>query len=125
MSISFFVMRAIEGMGQPSTIVRLMAFRDSRTLRYSMLYLTVYNMIVYIPLIFIFVCSRSILPNLAKSDEVMPRLVIYAREPLSRGPYSRGAPYGAVLSTVSGFLLIISSGLSGDAYQPLYPPNRV
>ncbi len=39
LAVSFFFMWAISGMGQPSTLVRLMAFRDSRTLRYSILYL--------------------------------------------------------------------------------------
>jgi SSS family solute:Na+ symporter/sodium/pantothenate symporter len=34
LAVSFFVMWAISGMGQPSTLVRLMATRDSRTLRY-------------------------------------------------------------------------------------------
>ena len=43
LAISFFFMWAITGMGQPSTLVRLMAFRDSRTLRYSIIYLTIYN----------------------------------------------------------------------------------
>ena len=71
-TISFFIMWAITGMGQPSTMVRLMAFRDSRTLRYSILYLTLYNAVIYIPLIFIFVAARTILPNLASSDDVMP-----------------------------------------------------
>ena len=85
LAFSFFVMWAITGMGQPSTIVRLMAFRDSRTLRYSMIYLTFYNMMVYIPLILIFVCARSILPDLANSDEVMPRLVTTLANPYLAG----------------------------------------
>src|SRR5439155_11493249 len=74
LAVSFFVMWAITGMGQPSTLVRLMAFRDSRTLRYSIIYLTVYNAIIYIPLIFIFVAARGILPDLKSSDDVMPSL---------------------------------------------------
>ena len=60
-------MWAITGMGQPSTLVRLMAFRDSRTLRYSIIYLTLYNMMIYIPLVFIFIAARSILPGLSSS----------------------------------------------------------
>ena len=40
LAFSFFFMWAITGMGQPSTLVRLMAFRDSKTLRYSIIYLT-------------------------------------------------------------------------------------
>jgi SSS family solute:Na+ symporter/sodium/pantothenate symporter len=122
LAFSFFVMWAITGMGQPSTMVRLMAFRDSRTLRYSILYLTIYNAIIYIPLIFIFVAARGILPNLQSSDEAMPRLVISLANPYVAG-LILAAPYGAVLSTVSGWLLIISSGLVHDLYQRFVRPT--
>lgn len=121
LAISFFFMWAITGMGQPSTLVRLMAFRDSRTLRYSILYLTIYNALIYVPLIFIFVAARSILPNLGSSDDVMPSLVIKLANPYVAG-LILAAPYGAVLSTVSGWLLIVSSGLVRDIYQRFLRP---
>jgi SSS family solute:Na+ symporter/sodium/pantothenate symporter len=122
LAVSFFVMWAITGMGQPSTLVRLMAFRDSRTLRYSILYLTIYNFIIYVPLIFIFVAARKILPSLGSSDDVMPSLVIKLADPYVAGVIL-AAPYGAVLSTVSGWLLIISSGLVHDLYQRFLRPT--
>ena len=121
LAISFFFMWAITGMGQPSTLVRLMAFRDSKTLRYSIIYLTIYNLLIYVPLIFIFIAARGILPNLASADDVMPRLVIALANPYVAG-LILAAPYGAVLSTVSGWLLIISSGLVRDLYQRFLRP---
>lgn len=122
LAFSFFVMWAITGMGQPSTLVRLMAFRDSRTLRYSILYQTLYNAIIYVPLIFIFVAARGILPNLANPDEVMPRLVVELANPYVAG-LILAAPYGAVMSTVSGFLLIVASGIVRDLYQRFLRPR--
>ncbi len=122
LAISFFFMWAITGMGQPSTMVRLMAFRDSKTLRYSIIYLTFYNFIIYIPLILIFIAARAILPDLAKTDEVMPRLVIALANPYVAG-LILAAPYGAVMSTVSGFLLIVASGLVRDIYQRFIRPR--
>jgi SSS family solute:Na+ symporter/sodium/pantothenate symporter len=122
LAISFFFMWAITGMGQPSTLVRLMAFRDARTLRYSIIYLTIYNMMIYIPLVFIFVAARTILPSLASSDDVMPSLVIKLANPYVAG-LILAAPYGAVLSTVSGWLLIVSSGLVHDLYQRFLRPT--
>jgi SSS family solute:Na+ symporter/sodium/pantothenate symporter len=122
LAISFFFMWAITGMGQPSTMVRLMAFRDARTLRYSIIYLTIYNALIYIPLIFIFVAARTILPGLASSDDVMPSLVIKLANPYVAG-LILAAPYGAVLSTVSGWLLIVSSGLVHDIYQRFLRPT--
>ena len=115
-------MWAITGMGQASTLVRLMAFRDSRTLRHSILYMTFYNALIYIPLIFIFIAARGILPGLVKSDEVMPRLVIHLANPYLAG-LILAAPYGAVMSTVSGWLLIIASGLVRDLYQRFLRPG--
>jgi SSS family solute:Na+ symporter/sodium/pantothenate symporter len=122
LAFSFFVMWAITGMGQPSTMVRLMAFRDSRTLRYSIIYQCFYNAIVYIPLIFIFVAARSILPGLENPDEAMPRLVIKLSNRYWAG-LVLAAPYGAVMSTVSGFLLIIASGIVRDVYQRFIRPH--
>ena len=122
LALSFFVMWAITGMGQPSTMVRLMAFRDSRTLRWSILYLTLYNVLIYVPLVFIFIASRSILPDLERPDEVMPRLVIHLANPYVAG-LILAAPYGAVMSTVSGFLLIVASGLVRDVYQRFFRPR--
>ena len=122
LAVSFFFMWAITGMGQPSTMVRLMAFRDSRTLRYSILYLTLYNLVIYVPLILIFIAARAILPNLTNTDEVMPRLVIALANPYVAG-LILAAPYGAVMSTVSGFLLIIASGLVRDIYQRFLRPS--
>ncbi|GIW87381.1 MAG: sodium/panthothenate symporter [Isosphaeraceae bacterium] len=125
LAFSFFVMWAISGMGQPSTIVRLMATRDARTLRYSILYLTIYNALIYIPLILIFVAARSILPGLVEarqSDLVMPRLCLKLAHPYLAG-LILAAPYGAVMSTVSGFLLIVASGLVRDVYQRFLRPR--
>ena len=123
LALSFFAMWTISGMGQPSTMVRLMAFRDSRTLRWSIIYVTIYNAMIYIPLIFIFVAARSILPDLGgKSDEVMPRLVIHLANPYLAG-LILAAPYGAVMSTVSGFMLIVASGFVRDIYQRFARPT--
>ncbi|MFO0958131.1 MAG: sodium transporter [Isosphaeraceae bacterium] len=122
MAFSYFVMWAITGAGQPSTLVRLMAFRDSRTLRYSIIYVTIYNAIIYIPLILIFIAARTILPDLKDSDSVMPMMVVKLANPYVAG-IIMAAPYGAVLSTVSGWLLIIASGLVHDLYQRFIRPQ--
>jgi SSS family solute:Na+ symporter/sodium/pantothenate symporter len=115
-------MWAISGMGQPSTLVRLMAFRDSRTLRYSIIWQSIYNALIYVPLIFIFIAARSLLPELVgHSDRVMPRLVVSLTNPYLAG-LILAAPYGAVMSTVSGFLLLVSSALVRDIYQRYLRP---
>ena len=122
LAISFFFMWAITGMGQPSTLVRLMAFRDSKTLRYSIIYLTIYNAADLHPpdLHLRRRAEHPAEPGLA--DDVMPSLVITLANPYVAG-LILAAPYGAVLSTVSGWLLIISSGLVRDLYQRFLRPT--
>lgn len=123
LAFSFFVMWAISGMGQPATLVRLMAFRDARTLRYSIIWQCIYNALIYIPLIFIFVAARSLLPDMVGgSDRIMPRLVVSLTNPYVAG-LILAAPYGAVMSTVSGFLLLVSSALIRDVYQRFLRPT--
>jgi sodium/pantothenate symporter len=120
LAFSFFCMWSIAGMGQPATLVRLMAFRDTKTLRHAMFLLAVYNALIYIPLILIFICSRAILPGLDKPDEVMPRMALGVAPPLVAG-LILAAPFGAVMATVSGYLVQISSALVQDVYHRLRP----
>lgn len=122
LAVSFFFMWAITGIGQPSTLVRLMAFKDSKTLRYAILWVTLYNLLIYVPLILIFIAARGILPELERPDEAMPALVQKLTNPYVSG-LIMAAPYGAVMSTISGFLLVISSGLVRDVYQRLLRPT--
>ncbi len=73
MTLSFFLIWAIAGMGQPGTMVRLMAFRDSRTLKRAILIVTVYYGLIYLPLVWIFVTARTLLSYLPQesSDKAM------------------------------------------------------
>jgi SSS family solute:Na+ symporter/sodium/pantothenate symporter len=120
LAFSYFVMWSIAGMGQPATLLRLMAFKDTATLRHAMFLLAVYNLMIYIPLVLIFICARAILPGLEKSDEIMPRMALTVANPLVAG-IILAAPFGAVMATVSGYLVQISSALVQDVYHRLRP----
>jgi SSS family solute:Na+ symporter/sodium/pantothenate symporter len=52
----------------------------------------------------------------------MPRLCVLLANPYVAG-LILAAPYGAVMSTVSGFLLIVASGLVRDVYQRFLRPS--
>jgi SSS family solute:Na+ symporter/sodium/pantothenate symporter len=124
-AVSFFFLWALAGMGQPATLVRHMAFRNTKTIRHATFLLSVYNVFIYIPLLMIFVCARSILPELAaahRSDEIMPRLAVTVAHPIIAGLILT-APFGAVMATVSAFLVVIASGLARDVYQRWFHPE--
>lgn len=116
LALSFFVMWAITGAGQPGTLVRLMAFRSSRVLRRAIFAATIYYSLIYLPLVIIFVCARKVLPELGNPDNAMPEMVKFVA-PAALAGILLAAPFAAVMSTVDSFLLIISSSLVRDIYQ--------
>ena len=130
MVISFFFMWAISGMGQPGTMVRLMAFKDSRTLKRAILTVTVYYGLIYLPLVFVFVAARTLLPHVPAEDADKAMVLVATRVASNMGIGFQilaalfvAAPFAAVMSTVDSFLLMISSSLVRDIYQRTINPN--
>jgi Na+/pantothenate symporter len=121
LAISFFFMWAISGTGQPSTMVRLMAFRNTATLRRAIFTVAIYYSMIYFPLVIIFCCARIVLPGMdLESDRIMPQMAVTLTSQIGQGWLAGllvAAPFAAVMSTVDSFLLIISSALVRDIYQ--------
>lgn len=128
LAISFFVLWVYSGLSSPAGMVRIMACDSTQTLRRSIYLLSIYNCFIYIPLIIICVCGRTLFPNLGgHSDEIIP---LMALETTSKLPFSSfwaglilAAPFGAIMATVSSYLVVISSGLVRDIYQRFIEPN--
>lgn len=121
LACSMFFFWAISGTGQPGSMVRLMAFKDSRTLRFSISTVAVYFSCIYFPLVIIFCCARILLPGMeVESDRVMPQMAVTLTSNAG-APWIAGlliaAPFAAVMSTVDSFLLMISSSVVRDFYQ--------
>jgi sodium/pantothenate symporter len=130
LALSFFFMWAITGMGQPGTMVRLMAFKESRTLKRAILTVTVYYCFIYLPLIYIFVAARNMLPQLTPEHADKAMVLVSTRVVAEMGLGFQilgaifiAAPFAAVMSTVDSFLLLISSGLVRDVYQRSINPR--
>lgn len=127
LAFSFFVLWIFSGVGAPASMVRVMACRDTPTLRRSIALLGVYNTFIYLPLIMICVCGRAVIPSLEVSDEIIPRLALKVTHDFWGGGLLAGvilaAPFGAVMSTVSSYLVVIASGLVRDIYQRFLHPE--
>ena len=127
LAISFFFMWAIAGSGQPSSMVRQMAFKNSLTLGRAIFTVAIYYSMIYFPLVIIFCCARILMPGMdAESDRIMPAMAVFLTENISMGWLAGllvAAPFAAVMSTVDSFLLMISSGLVRDIYQRNINPN--
>ncbi len=127
LALSFFAFWNFSGAGQPSYMVRQMAFRDTVTLRRSIMMVAVYFSLIYFPLVIIFTSARILLPGMEiHPDRVMPEMA--AELTGNAGiPWLAGllvaAPFAAVMSSVDSFLLLVSSGVVRDIYQESINPK--
>jgi len=126
-ALSFFFVWPIGGIGTPASMVRVMACKDNATLRRSIVLLGGYNLLIYLPLIIICICGRALMPNIAHQDEIIPRLAIWSAQDWTGGSLLSGlilaAPFGAVMATVSTYLVVIASGVVRDIYQRFIRPR--
>lgn len=126
-AISFFFMWAISGTGQPSNMVRLMAFNNSTTLKKSIFTVAMYYSAIYFPLVLIFCAARILLPGLELDpDSIMPRMAIELTSNAGQAWLAGllvAAPFAAIMSTVDSFLLMISSAVVRDIYQRNINPD--
>lgn len=127
LAISFFFMWTFSGAGQPSNMVRLMAFRDSRTLRRAIFTVSIYYSLIYFPMVIIFCCARVLLPGWeTEPDRIMPEMARLVSWSINQ-PWLAGilvaAPFAAVMSTMDSFLLMISSAIVRDIYQRWVNPD--
>lgn len=122
LAISFFIFWPITGAGQPGTLVRLMAFKSTQVYRRAIWMVSIYYSLIYLSLLIIFVCARTILPSLDEPDQVMPRMAVAVVPPVLTG-ILLAAPFAAIMSTVDSFLLMISSSLVRDIYQRTVNPK--
>ena len=125
LAMCFFAFWPFAGSGQPSYMARQMAFRDTPTLRHSIIFVMVYFSLIYFPLIIIFTCSRVLLPGWEiDSDRIMPEIAVLLTSNAG-APWLAGlllaAPFAAVMSSVDSFLLLFSSTITRDVYQQKNP----
>ena len=126
-AISFFFFWTFASASQPSNMVRMMAFKDSKTLRSSIFTVSVYFSLIYFPIVIIFCCARTFLPGWeTQSDRVMPETAKFLTAMINM-PWLFGiliaAPFAAVMSTMDSFLLMISSSMVRDVYQRWINPT--
>ena len=122
MAISFFFLWPIAGAGQAGNMLRLMAFKDSKTLGRAIFTVSVYYGMIYLPLVMIFVCAKTLPLEIEQSDQAMPAMALFSAPPWLAGILI-AAPFAAVMSTVDSFLLMISSAIVRDIYQRTINPE--
>lgn len=127
LAFSYFFVFIFSGLSSPAGLTRLMATKSAATLRRAVVLLSVYNLGIYLPLVVTCIAARTVLPHLAAADEVVPRLAFATTRGLPGGALLAGlvlaAPFGAVMATVSSYLVVIASGIVRDIYQRFFRPG--
>lgn len=127
LAVSFFFMWTFSGAGQPSNMVRLMAFQNASTLRRAIFTVSIYYSLIYLPLVIVFCCARVLLPGWeSEPDRIMPEMAKYITAAINM-PWLAGllvaAPFAAVMSTMDSYLLMISSAVVRDVFQRNVDPT--
>ncbi len=128
LAFSFFCIWIFAGLGSPAGVVRVMACSSTTNIRRSIYLLGGYNAFIYMPLAMICICGRALIPDLpvGKTDDIVPMMAMKVTSGISLGQFISGlilaAPFGAVMATVSCYLVVIASGLVRDVYQRFLRP---
>ena len=128
LGFSFFCIWVFAGLGSPAGVVRVMACRSTTNIRRSIYLLGGYNAFIYMPLAMVCICGRALIPDLpvGKTDDIVPMMAMKVTSGLTLGQFIGGlilaAPFGAVMATVSCYLVVIASGLVRDVYQRFLRP---
>jgi sodium/pantothenate symporter len=115
-AMSFFAIYALSAPGQPSLLTRFLTCRDTATIRRSCFIIGVYILLVYPAVMTLGVVGRALVPELEAPDHAMPATILAAAPPALAG-ILLAAPFAAIMSTVSSYLLVTSSAVVRDLYS--------
>ncbi|GAB4147744.1 MAG: hypothetical protein Tsb009_21110 [Planctomycetaceae bacterium] len=124
MGISFFLLRSFAAVMMPTTVPRLLAFKDTKSLRRALILLAPYFLLMYGSSLITMNCGYAIGLNLepGQSDQAVPLLAQKVAPPLLAGLLI-AAPFAAVMSTVDSALLVVSAAVVRDLVQKTWMPD--
>lgn len=126
LAMSMFILWVYSGFSSPASMIRVMAASNTEVMRKSIALLSGYNCLIYIPLAMIAVCGRALFPH-EKPDEIIPTLAMQLTHGIPGGSLLTSlilaAPFGAIMASVSCFVLVIASALVQDLYLRFVHPQ--
>ena len=124
MGLSLFILRSLGAVMMPTTVPRMLAFRDTTALRRALILLAPYFLLMYGSSLITMNCAHSLDLGLApdESDQAVPELAKLIAPPILAGLLI-AAPFAAVMSTVDSALLVISASVVRDLIQKTWRPG--
>jgi len=104
--------------GSPAAVTRFLIPEDERTLKGAMAYSVVFQSFIYVCATLIAIASGVLLPDLDQPDITLPTLVAKLLPPVFGGIII-AAVLSAILSTLSGILLVAGSLVVENVYVKL------
>ena len=124
MGISYFMLRSLAAMMMPTTVPRMLSFKDTRALRRAIMVLAPYMLLMYFSSMITMNCAYSIDLGLEphQADQAVPALAKKVAPAWLAGILI-AAPFAAVMSTVDSALLVISASVVRDLVQKGFCPR--
>ncbi len=122
--MSLFMLRSIGGIVMPTTVPRMLAFKDTKALRRALMLLAPYFILMYGSSLITMNCAHAIGLDLppGDSDRAVPELAKIIAPPVLAGLLI-AAPFAAVMSTVDSALLVISGSVVRDIVHRTFIPD--
>ena len=123
-AMSLFMLRSIGGIVMPTTVPRMLAFRDTKALRRALMLLAPYFILMYGSSLITMNCAYALDLQLGtgKSDMALPEFAKLIAPPVLAGLLI-AAPFAAVMSTVDSALLVISGSVVRDIVKRTFVPD--
>ena len=113
--LSFWVLVGIGLLGYPSTAVRCMGFKDSKSLHKAMIIGTSVVGLLMLGMHLVGVMGMAVEPNVEVGDKIIPILALKNLHPILAGIFI-GGPLAAIMSTVDSLLIMTSATIVKDLY---------
>ncbi len=115
-ALSFFIIWPLAVLGQPALMSRFLSSGDIRVLSRATLITGAYVLLLYPAIMTLGIIGRYLAPGIATPDQAMPATII-AAVPTWLAGLVLAAPFAAVMSTISSFLLVTGSAIVRDLYH--------
>ena len=115
-AISFFVVWPLAVLGQPALMSRFLSTADPQSVARATFLNGVYILLLYPAIMTLGVLGRVLAPGIAMPDQAIPATIV-AVVPGWLAGVVLAAPFAAIMSTISSFLLVTGSAIVRDLYH--------
>ena len=114
--LSFFVIWPLAVLGQPALMSRFLASGNPHSVSKATLINGAYVFLLYPAIMTLGILGRYLAPNITTPDQATPATIVTAVPSWLAG-LVLAAPFAAIMSTISSFLLVTGSAIVRDLYH--------